>query len=400
MADPMGLAAGYGAGTVSGSLDELLRRRLLEQEQARLERAQQAQEAQFAASLAEQQAGRAQRGDQFAATHGLARKRFGRVELPESQAGLDLTRARTTGEGLENEGRRLIHDVRQRGTTDWGALTPGERVLGFGVGEETPGAVREADEAADLRRISAQGAEARRTTSHRFALEQAAAEAAAEAGPQPGAGGKGGLRELTPSMRAGVTRLLTNLNQLVALDRSMTQREGLAGVAEGMFNQAAGKLKLNNEAAVYEAIGDAMLPGLARSSGEVGNLAEREQTRFAKLVPRVTDPVSLRAAKIEAISQLIRFAIEGKSADEMVGILDDLDDVMFNQTGIERPTSSGDINRDDALSRLDDIDAQRRTGREMPRIGAPREGPAVGTQRTINGTLAEWDGQGWVAVRK
>jgi hypothetical protein len=33
-----------------------------------------------------------------------------------------------------------------------------------------------------------------------------------------------------------------------------------------------------------------------------------------------------------------------------------------------------------------------------PANGDRGNGPAVGTRRTINGQLAEWDGRGWLAV--
>jgi hypothetical protein len=123
---------------------------------------------------------------------------------------------------------------------------------------------------------------------------------------------------LTPSMRAGVSRLTSSLSMLQELDGALTQQRGITGRAAGKVQQwyarASGE---DSEAGLYDAISEALLPALARSSGEVGNLAEKEQVRYARLAPKVSDPVNIRQAKYAAMQFLIDAAEAGKKADEL-----------------------------------------------------------------------------------
>jgi hypothetical protein len=132
-----------------------------------------------------------------------------------------------------------------------------------------------------------------------------------------------GAHEATPSMRAGITRLTTSLTMLEALDRDLTQRTGIAGRVAGRGQEWWAALTgEDTPATLYKAVSDSLLPALARSSGEVGNLAEREQTRYARLAPRVTDPLNIRQAKYAAIRYIIDAANKGARADELASFLD------------------------------------------------------------------------------
>lgn len=132
-------------------------------------------------------------------------------------------------------------------------------------------------------------------------------------------GAAGGL---TPSMRAGVQRLGTSLDMLHTLDEFLTPKPGLRGKWEGFWQRVQALTGADTPFTLYDAVSDSLLPALARSSGEVGNLAEKEQVRYAKLAPKASDPVNIRQAKMAAIQFIIDRASKGAKADEMAPFLD------------------------------------------------------------------------------
>ena len=137
------------------------------------------------------------------------------------------------------------------------------------------------------------------------------------------AGAKGGGSGLTPSMQAGVNRLKSSLSILKELDPSLTSRTGVGGRLAGFAQQWGARVTgEDSSAVVYDAISAALLPALARSSGEVGNLAEQEQIRYERLAPKVSNPINIRVAKYAAIQYIIDAAAKGSSADEMRPFLD------------------------------------------------------------------------------
>lgn len=128
---------------------------------------------------------------------------------------------------------------------------------------------------------------------------------------------------LTPSMQAGVKRLKSSLTMLQELDGDLTQLSGVGGKVAGKVQSGWAWLTgEDSSASLYGGIADSLLPALARSSGEVGNLAEQEQTRYARLAPKVSDPLNIRRAKYAAIQYIIDASESGASADEMRPFLD------------------------------------------------------------------------------
>lgn len=143
-------------------------------------------------------------------------------------------------------------------------------------------------------------------------------------------------------MKAGVTRLATSLGMLETLDTDLTQATGLRGRAAGTAQKWWARLTgEDTPATLYTAISDSLLPALARSSGEVGNLAEREQTRYAKLAPSVSDPKNIRQAKYAAIRYIIDAAVSGASADELSPFLDYLQFMPAPGSDRQQPPTGG-----------------------------------------------------------
>lgn len=152
------------------------------------------------------------------------------------------------------------------------------------------------------------------------AIQGEGARAAAIAAAQEGAKSQGGM---TPSMQAGVSRLTSAIKMLKDLDPNLTKQTGVGGRVEGLAQQFGARITgEDSPAVVYDAISSALLPALARSSGEVGNLAEQEQVRYERLAPKVSDPINVRMAKYAAIQYLIDSANAGKTADQMRPFLD------------------------------------------------------------------------------
>ena len=106
----------------------------------------------------------------------------------------------------------------------------------------------------------------------------------------------------------GISILEAALPQLMALDPSMTQKSGLAGVVEGAAQMAMSNLRQDPVAKAYAAIASPLPVALSRASGEVGNLAIQEQKRFEPVVPTGYDPYSIRQAKYAAIEAFIAIA--------------------------------------------------------------------------------------------
>ena len=155
---------------------------------------------------------------------------------------------------------------------------------------------------------------------------------------------------MTPSMAAGVQRLKTSLKILTDLDPVLTQEPGIAGRVAGTEQKWWARLTGEDDpAVVYDATSESLLPALARSSGEVGNLAQQEQTRYSRLAPKVSDPINVRRAKYAAISYIIDNATTGASADDLRPFLDYMQFVQGGGRGT--PPQGGDAT--DAL--LDEL---------------------------------------------
>lgn len=138
--------------------------------------------------------------------------------------------------------------------------------------------------------------------------------------PTPKAGQGGAM---TPAMKSGIARLKSSLSMLQTLDPALTQQQGFEGRWEGTKQRIGNTITgANSRVSLYDGISSALLPALARTSGEVGNLAEQEQTRYQKLAPQVNDPVNVRRAKYQAIQYMIDAAANGKTAVEMLPFLD------------------------------------------------------------------------------
>lgn len=122
---------------------------------------------------------------------------------------------------------------------------------------------------------------------------------------------------------AGIQSLKTSMGILQSLDPVLTQERGLAGRVAGRAQQWWARLTGENDpVVVYDAISESMLASLARSSREVGNLAQQEQVRYQRLAPKVSDPVNVRQAKYAAIQYIIDNASSGARADQLSPFLD------------------------------------------------------------------------------
>jgi hypothetical protein len=172
---------------------------------------------------------------------------------------------------------------------------------------------------------------------------------AAEAGAAAG---------LTPSMQAGVKRLKSSLEMLQTLDKDLTQETGLAGRMAGSSQRFwAWLTQSDTPASLYQGVADSLLPALARTSGEVGNLAELEQARYQSLAPQVSDAANIRRAKYAAIQYIIDAAEKGKTAEEMSPFLDYM---KFVETGKFSVTVQGQTFDFDSQAKLDEF--KRRAG--------------------------------------
>ena len=136
---------------------------------------------------------------------------------------------------------------------------------------------------------------------------------------------RAGTRALTPSIIAAITNLKGAIEQLRTRDPALTQRPGLGGKLEGAVQQGKALLGLDEVATVYDAIGERMIPALARAAGEVGNLAEREQVRYQKLRPKLTDPENVRLEKFKALDELVDYILAGRGASDLIGRMDAFD---------------------------------------------------------------------------
>lgn len=120
---------------------------------------------------------------------------------------------------------------------------------------------------------------------------------------------------MTPSMAGSIRNLTTSLDMLQTLDtEALSQREGRVPA----WMTKAWNVATNNENdKLYDAVSRSMLSAMARSSGEVGNLAEAEQQRYDALRPKATDATNVRKAKYAAIQRIIDRAAAGATADEL-----------------------------------------------------------------------------------
>ena len=146
------------------------------------------------------------------------------------------------------------------------------------------------------------------------------------------------FKELTPTLRAqiiptlagmgfnfnalsvgqtGVATLEAALPQLQAMDGSLTQKSGLPGVIEGAAQMGLSKLGMDPIAKTYAAVASPLAISLSRASGEVGNLALQEQTKWEPIVPTGFDPYPIRQAKYAAIAAFIGIAKSGSTGGNM-----------------------------------------------------------------------------------
>lgn len=132
-----------------------------------------------------------------------------------------------------------------------------------------------------------------------------------------------GSANLTPSVRAGLSRLRGSLSVLQELEPSLPQGEGLLGRAGNYATLAYEKAaQAHPRVLTYDADAKSMLAALARTSGEVGNLAQQEQERYFALAPKVTDSPKLRKAKYAAIQYFMDAALAGTKAEDLAPFLD------------------------------------------------------------------------------
>lgn len=192
---------------------------------------------------------------------------------------------------------------------------------------EEQAAVREAERESKLR-VTEHGEKAAISDQYRRTAEQRAAAQKAS--------GKG-TAKTTPSIQAAMKNLEATVQQLESLDAELTQQAGFGGKLAGGWQAAwAAATGTDEPATIYGALGETLVPALARAAGEVGNLAQREQERYQKLIPRVTDPVNIRRAKLDAIKQRIALVEAGASGEELTAAQD-----TFEQQIGERSTTPG-----------------------------------------------------------
>ena len=146
------------------------------------------------------------------------------------------------------------------------------------------------------------------------------------------------IQGLTPSMAGGIASLSVRLEQMEALDATLTQLTGIEGKMAGLWDRWFVWTGENADHADFLGISNSILPALARSSGEVGNLADKEVALYSKLQPTMTDPVNIRRAKYAAIRYIIDAAESGATSDEMRPFLDYMD---FYSDPSYRPISLG-----------------------------------------------------------
>lgn len=159
-----------------------------------------------------------------------------------------------------------------------------------------------------------------------------------------------GRPKLTPSIEAALTNLRGAVTQLADRDAKMTRRSGVSGRVDGAARAFMGRLGSDEDAEAYAAIGERLIPALARAAGEVGNLAEKEQARYQRLVPRVSDGLNIRREKFKAIAELIEFVESGATADDFINRMDQFELLLPSR-------SSGVEARGGAGQEFDDVDA-------------------------------------------
>lgn len=125
-----------------------------------------------------------------------------------------------------------------------------------------------------------------------------------------GAGtGSGSGNPRVDSARDQVKR---TFEQMMELDKALTQESGVMGAVEGIGDVLSVKGQTDPNAVAFKGLSESILPAFARLSGEVGNLAQQEQERFRFLVPNVGDGFMVRAAKYQAGLELAQ--LEGTPA--------------------------------------------------------------------------------------
>jgi hypothetical protein len=119
------------------------------------------------------------------------------------------------------------------------------------------------------------------------------------------------IPSMTPSVAGALSRLDTSLDVMESLDWALTQESGIGGKFEGIMQRLWTTTGEDANLSLYLGASTSILPALARSAGEVGNLAVQEQTLYNQLAPKITDPINVRRGKYAAL----RFIIDKTRAD-------------------------------------------------------------------------------------
>jgi hypothetical protein len=105
---------------------------------------------------------------------------------------------------------------------------------------------------------------------------------------------------------------------------------------------------------------------------EGGVLRKEDESKYAKILPTISDIPEVVATKLDGLERAIRQRQQNK--------LDALADAGYD------------------ISRFASRKPSASPAAPAPATPAPTSGPKVGERRSFNGTLAEWDGKGWKKV--
>lgn len=308
--DPMGLAAGYGAGAVNTTLEDLVRQALL-RKQANLEQERLiAAQSQFQQEQDRRRAEMAQQGQQFQQTNQLNQRRVG-IDEAQSQREGELQPFKITGLRLAQQGQQFDLGQKQtaaerqaaaRGQVDPSLLAQHD-ALGMNVapydtqlGQKEKSRMAEigatARAQADNAVIPVQTVDDQGQASTVYMTKK---EAEGKSFPKPPTAG-GGTVALQKARAESAAQMLTRLQEVY---QKLQSGEGPSQLVRGIASATGGRLNLNNAATEYQKLRKATAVALAVAI-QGSRPSDADAEAMAQLLPDFTTPAEVAGNLFES----------------------------------------------------------------------------------------------------
>ena len=356
----MALDWGRMAGGAQDALQQLLEQRMLEEQMALAQRRQAAEEQHRAATLGETRASREQQQGQFDKTFGQDVRKYDEVEVPESRARTGFTRAQTARTEQTTAQEATAESERQAASADIMADPKLAPVLkGVRAGFRAPGAE---DPTGEVERSFTAG---ERAKDRGATIAAAGIRASASGSQRPMTQGQraalsAGLRKDYNANVKGARTIATQVQMMNEGFKNYDVNPNAASQAVLVTFQKildpTSVVRESEYARTFDgqALLDRMQGALEKWSSGGAGVTKEQLAGFKELADRFAAGYAQKAREYQSVIDA--------NADEF---------------GIDKSLiySGSEFDGADTLE--------------------PSGGPAVGTERTINGVPAVWDGRGW-----